>query len=73
MFDLYMFMNSEGESIWPQLRLEMLWKTDGGAGLGLTWQCCEEMDIADVLPLIEQAREQRKREADAVKRMTRKK
>lgn len=72
-FDLFMFVDDEGEAMWEDLRLELLWKSDGGAGLNLNYHDTEEIDIAAVLPLIERARTQRKREADAAKRAMRKK
>lgn len=63
-----MFFDDEYESQWPEYRFELMWTEHGGSGLGLSFAEVGELDCADIPWLINRQREQKKREAEALKK-----
>lgn len=67
-FDEFLMNDEEGNSIWPSLRFELMWIEHGGSGLNMRLADIEDLDIGDALELIQLMRQQKKKEADAIKR-----
>lgn len=66
-FDYALFLDESGESIWDELRFELMWREYGGQGLGMSFTEIGELDWMQVRFFIDRMREQKKKEAAALK------
>jgi hypothetical protein len=68
-----LFLDEDGESRWDDIRFELMWIEHGGSGLNMSFESVGELDFEDISFLRSRQREQRRKEAEAMKSAARRK